>query len=388
MTKLAALLSALLLAAASSSAQDWKKKIDQQRVNEAVKKGTDFMLQMSAGGCSKFPHPDLQKLGQNVELSYCELIYLTLWHGGVDPADPNMKRLLKYMLKNGISRTYNAALQAMVLQKLDPWKYHERIAYIARFLVLNQCENGQWSYGEPIDEPVPTPRKEVASGTGGGERDPDPAVKPVKAELDRVVLKDKAKGPPTGDNSNSQYAALGIRACHDANIRFPKETIAAAQKWWESSQNKDGGWGYQKDEASYASMTAGAVGALAIYNFVNGAAPNGGTAQGKGITWLAGNFSVTENAKYQYAKVHYFYFMYALERAGVYLNQDYLGKRDWYAEGCNRLLEDQKKNGSWGDNMMVDTCFAILFLRRASNPLRPVATSVERKPVADEPEDK
>ncbi len=388
---LAALLLLALVAPATSRAQDWKKKVDQERVNNAVKKGTDFMLQMAGGATGKFPHPDLQKAGQTVEFRYTELVYLTLYHGGVDPNDKQMKGLLKIILSTPVERTYLAALQAMVLQLIDPWKYQDRLAHIAQFLVDNQCANGQWSYGEALADQPPPPRKEVATGGTGkdGERDSDPTAgrgnKPIKATLEQITIKRKEKkGPETGDNSNSQYAALGIRACHDAHVRLPKETIAAAQKWWESTQGKDGGWGYRKDEASYASMTAGGIGALAIYNFVGGGAANGGTSIPKGIGWLNTNYSVSENAKYQYAKVHYFYFMYALERAGVFLAVDYIGKHDWYADGANRLLEDQKNNGSWGNDMMLDTCYAILFLRRASRPLRPVATSVERRPTPED----
>jgi hypothetical protein len=372
----------LALAALPAPAQDWKKKVDQDRVNAAVKKGTDFMLQMSAGGLGEFAHPEMQKVGKNIMLSHAELYYLTLYHGGVDPADINMRRLLKYMLSRPVKHTYTAALQAMVLQQVDPWRYQDRLGYIAQFLTDNQCENGQWHYGEPIAAQPPPVRQDVATTTKEGQADVE--AKATKRDLQRIEIKKGGKGPETGDNSNSQYAALGIRACHDANIRFPKETIAAAKKWWESSQNKDGGWGYRKDEDSYASMTAGALGSLAIYNFVGGGQPNAGGAIAKGLTWMAGNFSVTENLKYQYPKAYYLYYMYALERAGVYLGVDYLGKRDWYAEGANRLLEDQKQNGTWGDNITVDTCYAILFLRRASRPLRPVATSVEKRPVIDD----
>jgi hypothetical protein len=54
-----------------------------------------------------------------------------------------------------------------------------------------------------------------------------------------------------------------------------------------------------------------------------------------------------------------------------------VGARYWYREGVEHLLAEQERSGSWrdkgGDNSwgesMRDTCFAILFLRRATRPV-------------------
>src|SRR5207247_2366635 len=89
----------------------------------------------------------------------------------------------------------------------------------------------------------------------------------------------------SGDNSNSQYAALGLRACHEAGIDVPKETLEMARKWWVDCQEPAAApqgkkavatspadavpraWGYEQGHASSA-MTAGAIGAVAIYDFI------------------------------------------------------------------------------------------------------------------------
>jgi hypothetical protein len=68
-----------------------------------------------------------------------------------------------------------------------------------------------------------------------------------------------------------------------------------------------------------------------------------------------------------------------MERVGMLYGTDRIGPHDWYPEGANHLLSTQKE-GVWGgtDNfpkeVHVDTCFAILFLRRGTAPLKPVAT--------------
>ena len=66
------------------------------------------------------------------------------------------------------------------------------------------------------------------------------------------------------------------------------------------------------------------------------------------------------------------YFLWTLERVGVLYNQRTIRKKDWYAWGARLLVERQGKDGHWsvghypGSMPMVDTCFALLFLKRAN----------------------
>jgi hypothetical protein len=59
---------------------------------------------------------------------------------------------------------------------------------------------------------------------------------------------------------------------------------------------------------------------------------------------------------------------------------------EWYPEGANILLDAQKPAGSWlmSDNgkPLWDTCFAILFLKRATRPLD-VASEDRKRPAQD-----
>ena len=84
-------------------------------------------------------------------------------------------------------------------------------------------------------------------------------------------------------------------------------------------------------------------------------------------------------------KRQHFYYLYALERAGILYGTEHFGGRAWYAEGAKFLLETQKPDGSWRESDYAgvapetwDTCFAILFLRRATKPLIDVATVEKR----------
>ena len=49
-----------------------------------------------------------------------------------------------------------------------------------------------------------------------------------------------------------------------------------------------------------------------------------------------------------------------------------IGNHDWYVEGAKALLDAQKDGGSWvagggRSNATWDTCYAILFLKKASH---------------------
>lgn len=107
------------------------------------------------------------------------------------------------------------------------------------------------------------------------------------------------------------------------------------------------------------------------------------------IAWLQFNYSVTENPgaglRWQY------YYLYGLERACVIAGKRFLGEHDWYREGANLLLDAQKDDGRWAPRGqlgrfgggpggaspyrtdVLDTCFALLFLKRATiKPTVPV----------------
>lgn len=62
------------------------------------------------------------------------------------------------------------------------------------------------------------------------------------------------------------------------------------------------------------------------------------------------------------------YFLWSLARMAVVYDLKTIGQVDWYAWGAPRILAAQKPNGSWASGYpgVPDTCFALLFLRRAN----------------------
>jgi len=64
------------------------------------------------------------------------------------------------------------------------------------------------------------------------------------------------------------------------------------------------------------------------------------------------------------------YYLWSLERVGVFCNVRTIGGKDWYRWGVDLLLPTQKADGSWvgrgsGGSPVIDTCFALLFLKRS-----------------------
>src|SRR5688572_4971916 len=211
-----------------AAAQD-VKGVDQARVDAAIRKGVAFLKTSASPGCSLeggFPNCD-------------ELILWTFVHAGVSESDPRFKELLKSILDAPLVHTYAVALQAMVLEEIDRLRYQGRIAHCAQFLVDNQCANGQWGYGKPttlaLDVPTTAPRPATASGViRFGEKE---KVKPKVTR--RIPIRKQRDGEGAGDNSNTQYAVLGLRACHEAGIVIAPEVYALTTRWWRGSIVKE-----------------------------------------------------------------------------------------------------------------------------------------------------
>jgi hypothetical protein len=310
-----------------------------------------------------------------------ELLLWTYYQGGVPESDPEFQTALKAILEKKLEKTYNVSLQAMLLEDLDRVKHQKRLAQCAQFLLDNQCANGQWSYGDPsiFVEAVVVPPP-LAKGKG----------------LRKVPLTKKREGPATGDNSNTMYALLGMRACNDAGIVLPATSVELAAKWWRETQTRSPGikapavgpegWCYGRhDHKAYGSMTAGGVGSLAICDYILGRDWKKDREVACGMEWLAKNFSVAynpgpyEHANFEENSQHqYYYYLYALERAAILTGTEQIGPHFWFAKGSQALIDAQRPDGSWkaamGGSELTDTCFAVLTLRKATRALIDVAT--------------
>lgn len=378
------MLSAILLAAALQDKHTCPPNPPSQAdVDRAVARGVEYL-----SGALKKVDLDLEAHGGHTldELALAALVY-----GGRTEEHEDVQRLLKRTLSRTPSRTYETVFLCVALDKLDAEVYLWKLVECGQFLLDNECENGQWSYGRPVALNSKT-QKLIDELKVWGEQRRRSKAKGTKVRP-RIELTPKPIGPARGDNSNTQVAALGLRICTEAGIVFPRKNLERAREWWLTTQEADGSWGYgaggEKDEG-YLSMTGGGVSSLLILQALLGRDPKASVAAKsieKGRAWLAANFTFhPRRAVYMRAP----YTHYSIERAGILGASDTIGPHPWYAEGAFDLLKSQDADGAWTLTRVnaknerdplqwavIDTSLAILFFKKSVRP--PVASGGAEK---------
>ena len=230
------------------------------------------------------------------------------------------------------------------------------------------------------------------------------------------------------DMSNTQYALLGLRAARDcgclnedhAFLRVIERVLGTQEKegpkvlrtiggeskgdslYKIDSDDRARGWGYmpdQKPRMATGSMTTAGIACLAIchdaltrpersalYESVKENHVRRGIQDG--FAWLDLNFTVRSNPPARAPAWHYYY-LYGLERAAMLAGRARIGRYDWYLEGAKYLVAAQKEDGHWSTGVLggkayaasevLDTAWAILFLKKATKPVKPIPGPVVTK---------
>jgi hypothetical protein len=185
------------------------------------------------------------------------------------------------------------------------------------------------------------------------------------------------------DLSATQFVLLALRAASQAGYPVEKtspRTWDLAAQYVRNCQKGDGGFGYQVGGPSYASMTACGVGSLLICkeqmqlskerkppDWIDGAIE-------RGMEWLDKSFEADRNEGHV-ERPELFYYLYGVERVGDLTGRKEFNGKDWYVRGAIFLLERQDEDGKWVDatgfrpHDVLGTCFALLFLKRATPPV-------------------
>jgi hypothetical protein len=180
----------------------------------------------------------------------------------------------------------------------------------------------------------------------------------------------------TTDNSNTQFAtlALWVAQRHDVPL---KRTLAMVDRRFRTSQNADGSWGYHYvpggGSPERPPMTAvGLIGLAVGHGLVADGGPpvqdrrvlNGFVALSKNVGRPSGRWDNLPQPN--------LYHLWSVERVGVLYNIDVIDGKDWYRWGAEALLANQRADGSWDKGgywsatPTIDTCLALLFLKRAN----------------------
>ena len=381
------------------------------RVNAAIDGGVAFLKKQQSADGSLPGYPMYP--GATTALAYC-----TLRACGVPLDDRSVKAAwssLRKAYRREELRTYSAAVYLMAIAQhgehatgakdehdvklsKDDAKWAQEIV---GFLTEAQDSGGRWGY------------LGAQGSRGGGE------------EL-----------PFGWDNSNTQYALLGLKSAARCGIAIDPGVWKRSLEHFIRVQEAAGpevprgtgpigkggtsapvldharGWTYRERPSAtgpadsrilLAGMTAGAVGSLVICrseligkrDMTMKLDAVFERAVWDGLAWLGTNWVPTgmltpgpELAplfREAMGRGLSLYEFYGVERAGVLAAVEWMAQVDWYGAGAASLLATQLPDGSWSgldaglmvDDLAarkramhpVDTCFALLFLKRGTSPV-------------------
>jgi hypothetical protein len=320
-------------------------------------------------------------------VDFYEITLLALIEAGVPERDPLFEGLLQRITTLPFKSTYHTALQAIILEQIHRVKYQVRIAECAQYLADNQMKNGQWDLGEPTN----LAHKEWIPPSNVKEFNPFlPVNQREKPAISRRLTVPKRRegrrpdGRPFGDNIQSIWAALGLRACIDAGVNVDADVLQKGAKWWRDNSFAAGGdpaatgWGDQGrglgEPNGYA--TAGGAEAMIFYDRVLGVDWTKDKAVTGALKWLQANWTATEVPKAQDPNVKnkVSEYLWAVERVAGLCGVEKFDAHDWYAEGVKAFLAVQEPAGSWERGQPHPTGVAVIFLKRGTRPLAELAS--------------
>lgn len=331
------------------SAEPARAAVTRDEVEHAIREGVRFLKleQRDDGSWSD--------VDNEARTGSTSLVTLALLTAGEPVNSPTIRKALDYLRNFGpdeLKSTYAVALQTMVFAAAEPDRDQLRLVANVEWLTKAQIRPadrvlwpGSWTYS---------------------------------------AIKNRH-----GDNSNTQYALLGLNAASEIGIRVRPEVWTLARRYWEECQHGDGGWAYTPDANSpaSASMTCAGISSLIITGLkrfqgqehlegdVVKNCGKGGINLNlqRGVDWMAGHFRVGEN--WGHGQQWRYYYLYGMERAGRLTGQRFFGEHDWYREGAEKMVHDQDPvRGFWRGAIFeqdpaVATSFALLFLAKGRSPV-------------------
>lgn len=284
------------------------------------------------------------------------LACLALMHAEAQKQYPEFDALVVRILDNinpECLGNYEAPLVIMMAECYGQ-KYAELMARTAQRVIDSQGPRGTFSYnwGDARTPRFQANRAQTLPAEG-------------KRPLARAAAN---RRKPDGDNSVTQYAVLALWRTAAAGYGIEAQAWELCRQETAKRQAKDGGWAYNGPAPkSYGSMASAGVGTTSLCLIHQNKEPLDDPSVRRGLEWLVKNWSVSENPG---SKDYLYYYIYGLERLGSILGTEFIGPHEWYPLGARFLVDNQGANGSWGKrDAEHDTCFALLFLTRATGSL-------------------
>ena len=221
------------------------------------------------------------------------------------------------------------------------------------------------------------------------------------------------QGIPTGDTSQTQYAALAYWELLNHGMSPDADSVQRCLNWLMRTRDPSGVWGYQgidpgnfnlveqPDKPGLSMSAAGMSGTLILGNLVGLLKPPqaevvateelpsalkrvekpgekrapslpAGNVERERLadTVAAGRSWFEKNFGYEVHEYQSYYF-YSVERVRIfmeYLDGEVNEEPEWYNKGFEILKETQAENGSWSDHSgeACATAFSVLFLLRST----------------------
>jgi len=312
--------------------------------------------------------------GKNYALktAYDSLYVLALLHAKVPKNHSVIQKVVKRIREKPIHSTYSAALLLMVLEAVNtsseelvnPDAYRDKqpvrnlsdedrrlVERAVRYLVKGQMAGG-WTY--------------------------------VGYNRDKKFFPSQF-GPP--DNSNTQFALMGLYAALRMGARIDAKVWRKALGHWKRTYLKKGfkpkgasgylsGWAYEEGRGTaYLSMTAGGLASLSIIAAGLGLKPGDKSRdaaairslRSRGMRWLEYFYSVRQCRRYvllgPQITSDWAYHLYSIERACDLGRVKTIGHHDWYLEGAMAILNDTYEDMG-RDHVYEALC--LLFLKRST----------------------
>ncbi len=311
-----------------------------ERVKTAIHRGKGYLIgkQRDNGGW-EISAGDVNHRGGATSLAL-----LALLTAGQDPKSETIKKGLNYLREIQSGETYVVGLQTMVFaQFAGQDEYRKLVERNVQWLTDSQTDTG-WGYH---------------------------------------------KGGVPSDNSNTQYALLGLHAALEAGVKVKPEALMRIRKFMLDSQT-GGGWGYKQGVAASMTMSCAGLSNLMItgmdldlgkQKMVDGVVRDCGKYDdnvpvAQALAWIGSRFPAevrADNIQGSAGAVP-FYGLYGVERTGRLTGRRFFGGHDWYEIGCRYLVDSQQGDDSWQRNGLdgppiIATSFALLFLAKGRTPV-------------------
>ncbi len=296
------------------------------QVNRAVDKGVAWLKTVqNADGSFQGPYTQQYPVGQTALALYA------LSKSKVPADDPVVAKAIAYVRDHRPAYVYEAAVGILALDALKDPAHDDWIRTRARWIESHvDAKLGVWGY--------PSPQTDI---------------------------------------SNTQFACLGLWAAEAHGYRAAPALWKRLLRVVPDLQAPWGAFRYSPNraarEGSAAQTTAGLTVLLLALDradigekdrtFVDRAR----RAIARGWEYLERRFAVESNpwGVYAYEDAWAYYWLYGLERVAALAGKAKIGSHDWYREGAQRLVATQNAAGWWGGTS-PNTCFALLFLRKAT----------------------